>query len=155
MKRIKIILTVILLCPYVCFAQYGEHIVSSIPQGPCEILYQEVENAFKEANSCEQDSDCKAIKLGGPYIEFECYKFVNKRIDEDELVKKLEAYHKKCAKMIDLCTPSPNPKCVNKKCSYAEVDSQNVQCTAEAMHCPDGSYVGRIPPDCHFAKCPE
>lgn len=29
-----------------------------------------------------------------------------------------------------------------------------VACTMEAMLCPDGSYVGRRPPDCEFAKCP-
>ena len=29
-----------------------------------------------------------------------------------------------------------------------------VGCTMEAKRCPDGSYVGRIPPDCEFAECP-
>jgi hypothetical protein len=28
-------------------------------------------------------------------------------------------------------------------------------CTEEAKICPDGSAVGRIPPDCEFAECPE
>ena len=27
-------------------------------------------------------------------------------------------------------------------------------CTADAMECPDGSYVGRVPPYCLFAPCP-
>lgn len=27
-------------------------------------------------------------------------------------------------------------------------------CTMEAKQCPDGSYVGRIPPSCEFAQCP-
>ena len=27
-------------------------------------------------------------------------------------------------------------------------------CTMDAMMCPDGSYVGRVPPDCDFAPCP-
>lgn len=30
-----------------------------------------------------------------------------------------------------------------------------VVCTMEAKLCPDGSYVGRVPPDCDFAPCPE
>ena len=30
-----------------------------------------------------------------------------------------------------------------------------VVCTADAMECPDGSYVGRVAPDCSFALCPE
>lgn len=29
-----------------------------------------------------------------------------------------------------------------------------VMCTMEAKICPDGSYVGRVGPDCHFAACP-
>lgn len=29
-----------------------------------------------------------------------------------------------------------------------------VFCTADAMLCPDGSYVGRVPPTCEFAACP-
>lgn len=26
-------------------------------------------------------------------------------------------------------------------------------CVAEVNVCPDGSYVGRVPPYCHFAAC--
>lgn len=29
-----------------------------------------------------------------------------------------------------------------------------VACTADAKLCPDGSAVGRIGPDCEFARCP-
>jgi len=29
-----------------------------------------------------------------------------------------------------------------------------VMCTADAMECPDGSYVGRTGPNCEFAECP-
>ncbi|HVW66256.1 MAG TPA: hypothetical protein VHA78_00830 [Candidatus Peribacteraceae bacterium] len=32
--------------------------------------------------------------------------------------------------------------------------SGNVACTMEAKLCPDGSYVGRVPPSCNFAPCP-
>ena len=28
------------------------------------------------------------------------------------------------------------------------------ECTMEAKLCPDGSYVGRVPPNCEFAECP-
>lgn len=31
---------------------------------------------------------------------------------------------------------------------------QPVACTQDALLCPDGSYVGRVPPDCEFAPCP-
>jgi hypothetical protein len=29
-----------------------------------------------------------------------------------------------------------------------------IACTEEAKICPDGTAVGRIPPDCDFAPCP-
>jgi len=29
-----------------------------------------------------------------------------------------------------------------------------VVCTADAKLCPDGSYVGRVPPSCEFTQCP-
>ncbi|MBW2981135.1 hypothetical protein KY360_06995 [Candidatus Woesearchaeota archaeon] len=31
---------------------------------------------------------------------------------------------------------------------------QRVACTEDAKICPDGSAVGRIPPDCEFEACP-
>ncbi|MBX4206461.1 hypothetical protein KW784_01610 [Candidatus Parcubacteria bacterium] len=27
-------------------------------------------------------------------------------------------------------------------------------CTADTYDCPDGTGVGRVPPYCHFAECP-
>ncbi len=30
-----------------------------------------------------------------------------------------------------------------------------VACTQDAKLCPDGTYVGRVPPDCEFAPCPK
>ena len=30
-----------------------------------------------------------------------------------------------------------------------------VACTMDTKQCPDGSYVGRVPPKCDFAPCPE
>lgn len=32
--------------------------------------------------------------------------------------------------------------------------NKNVVCTMEALLCPDGSYVSRVPPDCRFEACP-
>lgn len=34
------------------------------------------------------------------------------------------------------------------------VSGQGAGCTMEARLCPDGSSVGRVPPDCKFAPCP-
>lgn len=33
-------------------------------------------------------------------------------------------------------------------------NEEQVFCTQDVMKCPDGSYVGREPPDCKFKKCP-
>lgn len=33
-------------------------------------------------------------------------------------------------------------------------DGEAVFCTMDAKICPDGSYVGRVAPDCEFAPCP-
>ena len=30
-----------------------------------------------------------------------------------------------------------------------------IACTQEAKQCPDGSFVGRVTPDCEFAPCPQ
>lgn len=36
-----------------------------------------------------------------------------------------------------------------------QLDEDNiVACTMDAQMCPDGSYVGRVPPSCEFAPCP-
>lgn len=33
-------------------------------------------------------------------------------------------------------------------------DDDAVVCAMDVMECPDGSFVGRLPPDCDFAPCP-
>lgn len=33
-------------------------------------------------------------------------------------------------------------------------DEPMVACTMDARECPDGSYVGRVGPNCEFAPCP-
>ncbi len=38
--------------------------------------------------------------------------------------------------------------------SYDDNNEAAAYCTMDAMACPDGSYVGRIPPSCEFASCP-
>ncbi len=34
------------------------------------------------------------------------------------------------------------------------INPEEKACTLEAKSCPDGSYVGRVPPNCDFAPCP-
>jgi hypothetical protein len=35
------------------------------------------------------------------------------------------------------------------------IPSEPVVCTMEVKQCPDGSWVGRVPPKCDFAPCPK
>ncbi|MCC7436450.1 carboxypeptidase regulatory-like domain-containing protein [Candidatus Nomurabacteria bacterium] len=42
----------------------------------------------------------------------------------------------------------------DKKHALAPLPNDNVVCTADAMQCPDGSYVGRTGPNCDFV-CPD
>ncbi|MFH0979473.1 MAG: hypothetical protein V1803_00820 [Candidatus Roizmanbacteria bacterium] len=44
---------------------------------------------------------------------------------------------------------------INSKKTPTPTPIENVSCTLEAKICPDGSSVGRVPPDCEFAPCPE
>jgi hypothetical protein len=32
--------------------------------------------------------------------------------------------------------------------------NEPVACTMDAKECPDGTYVGRVAPNCEFAPCP-
>jgi hypothetical protein len=85
----------------------------------CDALHDEIENDFKKANFCNTDSDCTFIQLGGWYIDFGCYKFVNRTTNEDELLAKVEKYKDvmKCSGKINDCMSPGKPVCVNKKCT--------------------------------------
>ncbi len=91
---------------------------AEVSKAACDALHDEIENDFKKANFCSMDSDCKVIRLGGWYIDFGCYKFVNSATKEDELLAKIEKYKDvmKCSGMINECMSPGSPVCVNKKC---------------------------------------
>lgn len=38
---------------------------------------------------------------------------------------------------------------------FLKTENEPITCTMEAKECSDGSYVGRIPPNCNFAACPK
>lgn len=42
----------------------------------------------------------------------------------------------------------------NKSAPPKPIFTEPVACTMEARECPDGSFVGRIPPSCSFSPCP-
>jgi hypothetical protein len=82
----------------------------------CETMYNEIEGSFEEANYCGEDADCKVITLGGEYVEFGCYKFVNIATDEEELLSRVREYNDLCLTPIDKCAPSPAAVCSEGKC---------------------------------------
>ncbi len=53
------------------------------------------------------------------------------------------------SKSVNPSIPAPSP-------TYAPETppEQGVFCTMDAKLCPDGSAVGRVPPECEFAPCP-
>jgi hypothetical protein len=65
----------------------------------------------------------------------------------------------------DFCTGiagNLETNCVENKCQSVQrsapaqpPEGEPVYCTMDAKECPDGSYVGRVPPNCEFAPCPE
>ena len=85
----------------------------------CDALHDEIENAFKAANHCAADSDCKFIRLGGWYSDFGCYKYVNASTDEHALLDKIERYKDKmrCSAKINECMEAGSPVCVQGKCA--------------------------------------
>lgn len=82
----------------------------------CAGLQAYLENKIEQANFCSLDSDCKALPLGGRYVEFGCYHFVNVSVDEQALYAKLNDYTAKCPNIIDDCAPAPPAQCVSGKC---------------------------------------
>jgi putative hemolysin len=70
--------------------------------------------------------------------------------------------NKECGECPQLMPPGPQ-FCKTGKIVAGETDEcgctgapkcEQVMCTADAKICPDGTGVGRIPPDCEFAQCP-
>lgn len=41
------------------------------------------------------------------------------------------------------------------KYPFFKKSKEAIFCTMDAKVCPDGSAVGRVPPDCEFSPCPE
>ena len=83
-------------------------------------MYDEIESELKKANYCRKDSDCDVLTLGGSYITFGCYHFVNKEANKDKFYERMKSYAQNCARAIDECAPAPSPTCVSNKCIYVE-----------------------------------
>ncbi len=88
------------------------------PVDTCEGKYDAVEGIFETANYCVTNDDCKAIPLGGEYIEFGCWKYVYKGYNTDILYQRMDQYVNSCAKAINECAPSPNAVCRTGRCIF-------------------------------------
>lgn len=54
-----------------------------------------------------------------------------------------------------LNTIRPNPQTTAYSVTPVEsCSTETVFCTQDVQQCPDGSFVGRVPPSCEFAACP-
>jgi len=108
----------ILITLTIFFLAKNNTFAGEVSKAECDALHDEIENDFKKANFCSADSDCKVIRLGGWYIDFGCYKFVNRATREEELLAKIEKYKDvmKCSRKINECMSSGTPVCINKKC---------------------------------------
>jgi hypothetical protein len=85
------------------------------PSG-CKTMYGEIDNNLKASNYCTQDADCEAIMLGGEYVQFGCYHYINKAIDKQKIYDKMDRYHSRCSQAIDDCTLAPPAICASGKC---------------------------------------
>jgi hypothetical protein len=89
-----------------------------LPDSDCKSMYSDIEADLEKANFCENDSDCAVLMLGGEYIEFGCYHFINKDVYKEPFYEKMEKYRSECSTMIDKCAPAPNATCVSMKCVF-------------------------------------
>ena len=91
------------------------------PGGSCQSLYSEIDGDIKKANYCETDADCSTLILGGDYIKFGCYHFVNKDVDKQRFYDKMQGYVSQgCSDIINECAFEPEAKCVEKKCVVSD-----------------------------------
>lgn len=86
----------------------------------CKEMYDEIESDLDKSNFCQTNSDCDAIMLGGAYVKFGCYHYINKGVDKELIYQKMSVYDKKCNDMINKCAPAPTAQCVSNKCIKAQ-----------------------------------
>lgn len=119
MNRRRFLSVVLILVVVVIVGIAGYYFVFS-KQLFCRGFYDEIENDLDAANYCATDSDCDVLPLGGEYVEFNCYHFVNNKVDKNAFYKKMDIYNERCTDIIDKCARAPKPSCVSNKCTYVE-----------------------------------
>ncbi len=108
----------------------------------CRKLYREIRDEIEEENYCEVNEDCRVLELGGSYIAFGCYHFVNKDTDKNYFYQRAREYYEDCVLAINECDPSPAPQCVEGKCVYIEEEKKD-----EDVACQDYTY-STCPKEC-------
>ncbi|MBI2343440.1 MAG: hypothetical protein HYV02_03765 [Deltaproteobacteria bacterium] len=93
---------------------------NSTSESACQRLNNEIENDLTKANYCQNASDCSVLALGGSYVEFGCYHFINKEVDKNKFYAKMQIYTQQCRAAIDRCVPAPKPSCVSNKCAFID-----------------------------------
>ena len=86
----------------------------------CQEMYKEIENDINKSNYCKVNSDCDVLMLGGWYVNWGCYHFINKTVDKDQFYKKMDIYKQQCSKTINDCASAPSARCVSNKCVQVE-----------------------------------
>jgi|TARA_Y100000310_G_scaffold182131_1_gene182179 hypothetical protein len=137
----------------------GYKLVKHFDQNGCESY-----DCVFEETACPQDArecpDGSFVSRVGPNCEFEaCKKEGNCAYYDRNGVK--EEHCANCGNGVcesyEGCTSS---SCSEGVCTsdcgglYCPQDCEPVGCTEDAKICPDGTAVGRIPPDCNFEPCP-
>lgn len=82
----------------------------------CDRTKNEIEQNLINSNYCKVDSDCEPILLGGQYIEFGCYHYINKQVDKQKIYDQMDEYHSRCSQIINDCSLAPKADCVAGKC---------------------------------------
>lgn len=111
-----IVLVAILLGAFYWYLYSKEYSQVRSPINECDTMYKNIENIFEYANYCSVDSDCKSIQLGGAYVEFGCWKYVNKSYDADVIFEQLDEYVSTCTTPINKCAQAPQAVCRENKC---------------------------------------
>lgn len=113
--------------------------------GECESLYTKIDEGLTKANYCDKGADCDSIVLGGSYVEFGCYHYINKNIDKKLFLDQMETYvDSGCRKIINKCAPVPEARCVENKCISKEevASSETTKTTGVVAFVGAGNGIG-------------
>ena len=99
----------------------------SFRSSDCGIWHDAIEQAFRDENYCETDADCQSIELGGEFVQFGCFKYVNQSVGPETVYRELRSYLQECHAAIDECNAAPTPICISKKCVASEERGERVK----------------------------